>query len=265
MTLPTDRTDINKMLESLIVAATMSEEIVNKSSDSIVILEKVMGHYEYDYDLDNLVETDEEVYINKEELTNLIQALTVGLGKTVIADLTFNQVEIPTSENVDILTASDLLRATITREVMSQEGGLTVEESICDIEYKYNSNDKVMVINQDEIRLLIAGLEALDSGKTEDNKNNNFDNIKIDIKELAADVNKLSGVAASSILRSILAGTLKTETTVPYVGVVPYYQIIGMSDPVSVRVYKSFEVTDVIIYDTLFTEEQVLTIAGKVL
>ena len=46
---------------------------------------------------------------------------------------------------------------------------------------------------------------------------------------------------------------------------IPYYKFIGMADPVEKQVYNSFELTGDIIYDTLFTGEQVLTLKEKVI
>lgn len=232
MVLPTNRDKICEMLDSLIVAATMSNEIVSKSNDSIVILQKVMENYGYDVDLDGTKDFDSELYISIDELTNLIQALTVGLNKTVISDLTFEHIEIPTDENVDIIISSELLRATITREIMAQEQGLSVDKNICDVETIYNTETNVMVINQSELKLTIVGLNELGFKTT-------FDNITIGVEELAQDTTALTAVAQSSVLRSILTNSLMEERTI--LGVTqPYYKFINMDDPEYVDTYKEF-------------------------
>ena len=258
MMLPTDRTLIESMLESLIVSATMSTKIIE---GSIVVLEKVMTAYEYDNNNDGILDRDSDLYINKEELINLIQALSCGLEKTLISDLTFADINIPTEEKADYLLASELIRTTITREIMKQEK-ISIEVGVFDnpAPYLYNSTQQVAVISKEEIKLLIHGLNELN-----DNENKVFGNIQISINDLVGDKDKdgngygdkLEAVANSSVLRSVISNTLKETTPLG----IPYYQTIFMSDPAIVTAYNTFNLDSVEI--GLFSKVEILSLQDK--
>ena len=243
MTLPTDKASVKNMLESLIVAATMSEEIVVKSNGSTVILEDFMDNYKYDKDGDGMLDSDNERYISIEELTNLIYALTEGFGKTLIADLKFDDLNVPSNDKIAALIGSELIKATISREIMKRQGGISIEANICSEEKLYNENKYVAVIKGDEIRLLIEGFNALAGN----NSNASFKNISIGVNDLLGKADKVNAVAYSSILRSIISTTLKGTPSL----------VLVLGQPQETDVYKTFEIISVET-DTLFKKDQIL-------
>ena len=220
--LPSTRDNVEKMFKSLILAATVSKTITSSASNSIVILDQALGLYEYD---DN--DPGNEKYITKEELENLILALTVGLGKTNAGDLDIGNVTIPNSdEKVSALLGSDLIRATISKEIINQTGETTVvvEATARDDEKEYtiNSTTRVMMIKKTELKALIDGLQELGLTDT-----SSFDNIDLDIKTIIQDgSSSVNAVANSSILRSVISDTLLTKDQI--FGL-EYYMLIGSS------------------------------------
>ena len=225
--LPSTRDNVEKMFKSWILAATVSKTITSSASNSIVILDQALGLYEYD---DN--DPGNEKYITKEELENLILALTVGLGKTNAGDLDIGNVTIPeTDEKMNALLGSKLIRATISKEIINQTGETTlvVEGTDCDDdkeEYTINSTTRVMVIDEKELKLLIKGLKALQLTDT-----SSFDNIDLDIKAIIQDgSSSVNAVANSSILRSVISDTLLTRDQT--FGL-EYYMLIGSSSQIN--------------------------------
>lgn len=254
MTFPKEEEKIREMLDSLIVAATISNEVVK---GDIVVLKEVMCPYEYNGN------TDGQLFIEKDnELVSLIRSLTVGLEKTAIKDLTFDHIAIPKDDKstdaddeeyntkLDVLSDSLIVRATITKEVVNgQEKSISIEakQEVCEVFNEYDTTNRVIVISKAEMLSMIRGLNVLTG-----NENSNFDKIVITVTELRAEQNKRQAVADSSVLRSILTNTLKEE----YNGI-PYYKFINMDEPIETEVYESFVITNDVVLNTLFTKEQI--------
>jgi hypothetical protein len=256
MTLPTDKEKISEMLDSLIVSATISNEIVNSS---VVVLDDVMSPYIYNSII------GEELFINDSELANLVHALTFGFGITDINGLSYDGLAIPNNNTSDyndkiaVISNSALIRASITKEIVrnddenSAKKAISIEDNtdVCGIYTEYKSLNRVVVVTSNEIMNLINGVNVLNGS----NDNGDFSNISVNISELMGSStdahDKRSAVINSSILRSILSNTL-TESTITGV---PYYvylnqlsvlnpNYVPMEPTLNVKVYKSFVVVE---------------------
>ena len=222
--LPNTEVEVKEMFDSFILAATVSKTITGSASNSIVILDQALDSYEYNG------RTDNEKYISITELTNLILALTVGLGKTNAGDLEIGNVTVPnTDAKVNALLNSMLIRGTISKEIINQTGDTTivVEVEACESDpYTINSTTRVMMIKQTELKALIDGLQELGLTDT-----SSFDNIDLDIKAIIQDgSSSVNAVANSSILRSVISDTLLTEDQT--FGL-EYYMLIGSSSQIN--------------------------------
>ena len=114
LVLPTILAEAEIMTNSLIISATLSENI--KQEESIILL---VDELEVSYIFNSTLSV--EKYIEQAELAKLLIALTVGLGKTDPVNLGFSTVTVPTTEDAKIaLTDSLILRTTISEKILSQ-------------------------------------------------------------------------------------------------------------------------------------------------
>ena len=212
--LPSEEIKIREMFASQIMAATVSDTIKNSASNSIVIIDQALSYYIYEGN------TSDKLYLTIDELTNLILALTKGLGKTDAGNLDITNVTIPeTDEKMNALLGSTLIRATISKEVMNQQDpmiDIAVAKDVCD-EYTCEKV-KVASINENELRCLIKGLSAITT--------DNFSNISISLQDILNASFDITFVANSTILRGLLTDKALEEITIPGMGSFKAYEIV---------------------------------------
>ncbi|MDE6660573.1 MAG: hypothetical protein K2J93_01965, partial [Anaeroplasmataceae bacterium] len=197
--LPTTKEDADIMTGSLIVAATLSSKIMTNSSAVCVIDEKKVS-----YTYQSL--TSEDQYIEQEELSSLLLALTVGVGLNDPTNLSFNEIAIPTTdEKKQALTNSEIIRATISQKVLNQDAvSIDKYSSNLDISRHYNRNS-VGILSKTEILNIIKGLELLNP------TNGSFDNLVLDVREILMMPNKetvLRAISESDVYLYIISKTL---------------------------------------------------------
>lgn len=278
--LPSEEIKIREMFDSQIMAATVSDTIKNSASNSIVIIDQALSYYIYKGN------TSDKLYLTIDELTDLILALTKGLGKTDAGNLDITNVTIPeTDEKMNALLGSTLIRATISKEVMNQQTEgveIAVDVKFCD-NYTVGGK-KVASINQTELENLIKGLKEITT--------DNFSNISIRLEDIleAQDGLNVETIAKSSILLSLLTDkatekhTILTKEFITYElvrtsqdrmklpnGEFYYYQEhpidfgIGkytiQAPSQTVEIYKEFEITTTST-KVLFTTDDILALKG---
>lgn len=206
--LPNTLGEIEEMFNSLILAATVSKTITGSASQSIVILDQVLtNEFKIKVDEEEKKYTNDEKYISITELKNLILALTVGLGKTNAGDLDIGNVTIPNSdEKVSALLGSDLIRATISKEILNQKNTnveMAVDVKFCDVGYSITEGEvttPVILIIKDELENLIKGLNIITTSS--------FNDITIELEDLLNASINLEVMTDSSILRSLITDKL---------------------------------------------------------
>ena len=278
ISLPKDKNGAESLFKSLIMSATVSNIVLNQTGDSFVKIDQVLT----DYNNNN----SSEKYITQKELSNLILALTIGLGKTNADNLEIQNVSIPESETqMKALLGSTLIRATISKEVMNQQTEgveIAVAVDVCD-NYTVGGK-KVASINQTELENLIKGLKEITT--------DNFSNISIRLEDIleAQDGLNIETIATSLILRSLLTDkatkkhTILTKEFFTYElvrtsedsiefpnGEIYYYQEhlidfgIGkytiQAPSQTVEIYKEFEITTTST-KVLFTIDDILALKG---
>ncbi|MDE7162007.1 MAG: hypothetical protein K2N65_04525, partial [Anaeroplasmataceae bacterium] len=114
MALPTEQAQAESMVQSIIVSATLSNNITTQ--DSIV---KVVDELRTNYFLNGQISI--ETYIDQQELASLLLALTNGLGKSNPKDLSIEDIHVPkTDAEKQALIGSEIIRTTISEKVLNQ-------------------------------------------------------------------------------------------------------------------------------------------------
>lgn len=222
ITLPTDTTKASTMAKSLIVSATLSNNITNAKDTIICIPDELRVQYSY-----GEKKTD-ETYIKQTELANLLVALTKGIGLKTPSNLSFDNISIPKEENREALVASEIIRATISKKILEQEKtGIAVEDEIIDTE-KHIDGKQVAILSEDEILKIINGITLLSNN----NDNNNFDDIDLNVETILENQNKenvLKAIASSAVYRYVISNTLNEEKTYNTLNV-KAYQLFRFKD-----------------------------------
>lgn len=201
LVLPTILAEAEIMTNSLIISATLSENI--KQEESIILL---VDELEVSYIFNSTLSV--EKYIEQEELAKLLIALTVGLGKTDPVNLGFSTVTVPATEDAKIaLTDSLILRTTISEKILSQSD-VSIDKNSLNLDVTKHINHRTVgILSAEEILNIITGLEMLGS-------DSGFDNLTLDVAEILRMENSdavLKAIAASDIYRYIISTTLGTD------------------------------------------------------
>ncbi len=217
MVLPTTYEEASLMTSSLIVSATLSDKIMVE--DSIVIIpDEVMVKYEL------LLSSSTESYILQQELTNLILALTNGMGKTSISNLSFDNIVIPKQmASKQALVESLIIRATISKKILNQDTVYIEKEAISLDKSKHYQGREIGILSGEEILNIIRGIELLNP-----NNDETFDNLVLDVGDIIRMNNKaevLDAIANSDIYRAIISRTLGEPYNLPVFGETKAYQM----------------------------------------
>ncbi|MCM1131294.1 MAG: hypothetical protein NC310_00960 [Roseburia sp.] len=214
--LPTTLIDANIMTKSIIVSATLSSKIM--AEDSVLcVIDEMNTTYEYQ----GL--TTSEKYINQEELSNLLIALTVGMGLNDSTNLSLNDISVPIEETQkEALINSEIIRAMISQKVLDQEGvGIASTSTHLDRSRHYHT-ERVGILSKTEIRNIITGIQLLNPD------NGSFDNLVLDVGQILKMANKeivLKTISDSDVYTYIISRTLGKNQT----GEIKGYQLFTTS------------------------------------
>ena len=207
MVLPTEESKANTMVNSLIVSATLSNNIMTSGT-----LLKVIDELKEGYSFQGKISSD--LYINQQELSALLLALTNGLGKTDPNNLTIDDIHVPKTDlEKQSLIASEIIRTTISEKVLTQASVYISLYSAHIDTSKHISNQSVGILTGEEILHIIRGIELLNPNEDK----NNFDNLVLDVGEILQMENKtevLIAIADSDVYRSIMSETLNRTIAV---------------------------------------------------
>ena len=238
ITLPPTMEEAKTMVDSMIVSATLSKEIMVETSN-IFIPDELNVYYTY------LGNTSKRTYVDQQELAHLIVAMSVGMGKTEASHLVINDIAVPMNDSVKqkALVESEIIRTTISQKILNQESVSLVSSTLCLDTTRHYRSRSIGILNEEEILKVIRGLELLNSG------NESFDNLVLDVGLILQMENKeevLKAIADSEVYRSIISKTL------------------GESKASGVQAYEMFMTTQqvVIIETQTYTYRQSNTLSG---
>ncbi len=216
ISLPDEEADVNNMFESLIVAATFSTQAMQNAND-IIVLDECQGKYNFN------AEDSEDVYVKVDSLGRLILALTKGLGLQKASDLKNFDVSVPSTEEAkEALVKSEIIRATISKIVLTNNDAFMASTSSEAYDLKQYHASQVLVFSEAEIKYIMEGLAVLTTGQS-------FDSLGFDIFSLLTmehdqKIAVLKIIAGSVVYRSIVSSYLN-ETMLG----VKVYQILTSS------------------------------------
>lgn len=194
--LPKQIEEANRFAESDIITATISKQVLAIDSSKIILPDSC------------LEEDNNASYVAKPELAKLMIGLSVGLavdGLDSVSD--FDAIKVPKVEEQDKITAlieSDILRATISKRVLSNDTVAVQQGSDAYSVMEYQGRS-VAVLNRQEINSLIAGLNLLGG---------DLENIQLSITVILAAPNKaelLQIIGASNIYSALMSKELTRE------------------------------------------------------
>ncbi len=199
ISLPTNIDDAKILTNSLILSATLSNNISDESSN-ILVPDELIVKYVYKNSV------SDNNYIIQDELTKLIVALAIGLNKINPTQLTISDIIIPESlESRKALVASEIIRTTISEKVLNQAGIAANSDNI-DIS-KHIDGINIGILSETEIINIIDGISKLSN-------DNDFNNISLDVEEILEKSNKeeiLRAIGNSDVYRYVISNTLNEE------------------------------------------------------
>lgn len=199
--LPTVSSDADIIVQSDVLAATISDKVMAMDSKDIVILDECQDTY-----------GTLEVYLNRNDLSKLLLAFSIGLGKTNAEDISFTTIPVPKagSKEEKALLDSLIIRATLSRTIMGNETVKVFETSTSFMLKKYQQVECI-IFNDVELKQLIKGIDLLYDSPS-------FSSIDLDVQSilLMDAVNKheiLNVISVSDIYRSMMSEKLMASVT----------------------------------------------------
>ena len=153
-------TKIDALCSSIILSATISDKIVNNDAVIVPISS-----------IDSSI-TSIKV-INKEELSLLLKSVLNGLGVSDVEGFDSENITIPDSEKLDILTDSIIMRATITKNIKAtnssdDELDLYIENNVSYVEKTNNLNGlDILVLSQNEIINIVNSIKIINGNSSD--------------------------------------------------------------------------------------------------
>ncbi len=188
---------IDMIVSSSILRATISDEVMNNEYIITPNKEEVIDPIFEDIHV-----------LTEEELQHLLLSVLNGLGITDVASFNADLLIIPSEEeNVTALVNSIIMRATISKNIKSTDGSLTmmVENNSKYVSFEYDiSNDSIIILTEQEIRDVINSIQYINNGTT----------FEIELStekllELASDINKMYEAFESSVVKLLITDFLQ--------------------------------------------------------
>lgn len=144
---------IEVLCSSDILRATISDKVINNSA-VIVPNNKIDTKF-----------TSKKVIV-KDELDLLLKAVLNGLGVSDVEGFSSNSIAIPESSKLDILTNSEIMRATITKNVKASDGTNALElyvenNSNYVIKSVDHKNANILVLSKNEIINIVNAIKII--------------------------------------------------------------------------------------------------------
>lgn len=226
ISLPKEISEVDKLLASIILSATISNEIMSKTE---FVPNDCKGKYSFEL-AGTLIQSNEK-YILNTELSRLILALSVGLDLGDLSALSFDSLGVPQSdEKKTALLNSVIIRAMISDMVLQNAPIEQTKEEDASVytikEFTADSGGVRLertVLSIAELSAVIAGIEAFSSGSGD------FKNISLDLNQIMASENKddlIDVIVASSVYRTLLSELLNQSVTYPIVNTIYTYQML---------------------------------------
>ena len=233
ISLPTTEENVNTFVESYIISATISNELL-KSGSSIELLKSHIVKYGDETNANNT-----EYYVLQSEIKDLVLALT-SVGTSNITSLS-NSISVPDVSKAESLTNSEIVRTTISKMVLDSND-VKVDVASCDIK-KDRSNNDVVIIKAEELISIIQGISAIGG---------DFESLNLDITSiLTFDEQDFEVISSSSIYRYLLTRELTKSFNS-----LKYYQLftttndkVDLSGNGDIYTYKAFLMGEYTIQD----------------
>ncbi|MDE5546223.1 MAG: hypothetical protein K2I88_02040, partial [Anaeroplasmataceae bacterium] len=167
---------------------------------SVCIIDELKDFYTYQN------QASSEQYIVQGELSNLLLALTVGIGLNDPTNLSFTDIAIPTTEEAkQALVNSEIIRTTISQKVLDQDT-VSIDQDSANLDTSKHYNEySVGILSKVEILNIIRGIELLNPD------NGSFDHLVLDVGQILAMPNKeivLEAISESDVYLYIISQTL---------------------------------------------------------
>ena len=231
---------INALCSSAILRATISDKVINNAA---VITPQAT--------IDSSIESVKT--INSTELNALLNAVLNGLGVTNVEEFDTDSISIPTSDKLDILTNSSIMRATISKNIKASDGTnpltLYVENNSLYVEKaKSANNSDILVLTKEEIINIVNAIKIINGESSSE-----FD-IELSIEVLVG-IMELDSTKIDTALQSSMVHLLVANFLTDYYESTPALQYLYSYTPQSYNVYNINTIENTQAYSTMSKDD----------